>query len=320
MTDPIVTPLQLNTAFSTEMPNLQIAWDSTSLGLLKECPRKYQLSIIEQWTAKQPSPNLLFGAEYHKAIEIYDHEKVKGRSHDEACREALRHCLVSTWDPELNRPWSSDHPTKNRFTLARSVIWYLEQFRDDPIETIVLANGKPAVELSFRFETQYKAPDGQPYLLAGHLDRLGRFQNQTWIVDRKTTNSTISPDYFARYSPDNQVSLYALSSKIVYNQPVAGLILDAAQIAVSFSRFQRGFVFRTNDQLEEWYHDLFYWFSQAAWYAHSNHWPMNEKSCSNFGGCVFREICAKSPSTRDKWLQASFARQMWDPLKVRGGE
>ena len=32
---------QKNSSFSTEIPNLQLAWDSTSLGLLKECPRKY---------------------------------------------------------------------------------------------------------------------------------------------------------------------------------------------------------------------------------------------------------------------------------------
>jgi hypothetical protein len=36
-------------AFSPSIPGLQFAFDSVSLGLLKECPRKYQYTILEGW-------------------------------------------------------------------------------------------------------------------------------------------------------------------------------------------------------------------------------------------------------------------------------
>ena len=47
-------------------------------------------------------------------------------------------------------PMEFEDTIKTRFTLLRSVVWYLEQFENDPCETVILADGRPAVELSFR--------------------------------------------------------------------------------------------------------------------------------------------------------------------------
>ena len=306
----------MNSSFSTEIPNLQIAWDSTSLGSLKTCPRYYQLAIVEGWQPRRLSVHLIFGLHYHAALERYDHSKFAGASHEEATLVATRYALEATW--ENNRPWISDDPYKNRFTLVRSIVWYLDQFADDSIETIRLANGKPAVELSFRFETDYFAPDGQTYMLCGHLDRLGEFNGKKYVVDRKTSKSAISSDFFDKFNPDNQMTLYTLAANIVYSMPVEGVIIDGAQVAVGFSRFQRGLVTRHKSQLDEWYGELSYWFGAAEHFARLGHWPQNDKACGNYGGCQFRNICSKSPSVREEWLSASFTKRVWDPLLVRG--
>ena len=42
--------------------------------------------------------------------------------------------------------WDTDHKYKNTFTLIRSVIRYLDQYEHDPAKTVMLSNGKPAVE------------------------------------------------------------------------------------------------------------------------------------------------------------------------------
>src|SRR5204862_513337 len=62
-------------AFSPEVPGLQFAFESVSHGLLKECPRKYQYTILEGWIPALESVHLTFGLHYHKAIEIYDHKR-----------------------------------------------------------------------------------------------------------------------------------------------------------------------------------------------------------------------------------------------------
>lgn len=310
-----------NSSFHPEVPNLQQAWDSTSLSTLKECPRKYQYTMILGRQPRDESVHLTFGSHYHKALEIYDHERSKGTSHDDAQLEAVRYCLEATvvrlpsggW-----RPWFSDEPTKNRFTLLRTVVWYLEQFADDSLTTIQLANGKPAVELSFRYESSIPMPDGAHFWICGHIDRLVELDGSLYVLDRKTSKQTISTDTFSKFTPDNQMSLYDFSSNVVWSVPVKGIILDAAQVAVTFSRFRRGFLHRTEGQREEWYRDTAYWLQQAAFFAEQNYWPMNDKSCGNYGGCPFRPICAKGPEVRAKFLPAMTKARSWDPLQVRG--
>lgn len=268
-----------NSSFSQSIPKLQIGWDSTSIGLLKECPKKYYYMMIEGWVPRMESVHLTFGLLYHGALERYDHAKTNGATHHEAQCLALRYCLEETWNRELNRPWTSDDTNKNRFTLVRTVMWYLEQFANDTIETIQLASGKPAVELSFRMEFDFHAPDGQPYVGCGHIDRLGLFQGDVYILDRKTSKHTINMDWFKKFTPDNQFSMYMMATKVVYRVPAKGLIVDAAQVAVNFSKFERQPVVRSTDTLEEWYRHLRRFIRQNEEYVAEDDWPMNDKSC-----------------------------------------
>jgi hypothetical protein len=306
-----------NSSFSAILPNFQLAWDSTSSGAFLECPRKYYYSLIIGKEPRGASTHLVFGQHYHKAHELFHHARAAGADFDEALATAVRYCLEATWDADLQRGWLSDLPQKNRLTLVRSIIWYYEHFRDDPIETIVLANGKPAVELSFRVEIG-EAPTGESLYMCGHIDRLGLFQEQPYVCDYKTTTSALSADYFTRYSPDHQFSLYDFASDIVYKIPTKGVIVDAAQIGVTFSRFQRGFVHRTPEHREEWFRDFTLLISEAYNYAEENYWPMNRKSCGLYNGCPFRSVCAKSPTVRESWLESGFSNRQWDPLKIRG--
>lgn len=307
-----------NTSFSPHTPGLQIAWDSTSMGALKECPRKYEYSIMQGFVPRQTSVHLIFGLHYHAALEWYDHKRSAGMSHAEALREATRRALVISWDKEKNRPWTSDDKYKNRFTLVRSIVWYLDQFANDALKTVQLANGKPAVELSFRLELEVSSPSGEPYLVCGHLDRLVEHGERIMVLDRKTTKSTVTPEFFDQFSPHNQFSTYAFASRVIYNTPAQGIIVDAAQVAVGFTRFQRGIVSRTEEQLNDWMGDFVFWLRLAEEFAHTGYWPQNDKSCGNYGGCPYRSVCAKGPSTRQMWLKADFEQRTWNPLIARG--
>jgi len=318
--------------------NIQFAWDSTSLGWLKVCPRLYQYSMIEQWRSRATSVHLEFGLWYHAALEYYDRCRSEGDSHELAVHDTVYKCLLWTWVREEGetaggKPWESQHNLKTRETLVRTVIWYLEQFAEDTCETVMLASGKPAVELSFRMEldwgpeagnytdppTVYKGEtfQGQPYVLSGHLDRVVSFQGAFYVMDRKTSSTTIGSYYFDQYNPDNQMSLYSMAARVIYNTPVRGVIIDAAQIAVGFSRFSRGFTFRTEAQTEEWLENTRDWLRLAESYATNNFFPMNDKSCHQYGGCVFRKVCSKSPEVRQKFLESDFVKKQWNPLEAR---
>lgn len=308
--------------------HIQFAWDSTSLGWLKTCPRLYQYSMIDGWRQHGGSVHLDFGSWYHSALEAYDRIRSAGGEHEDALREVVAWLMRVTWAD--SKPWDSGHNLKTRETLVRSVIWYLEQFGpNDTCETVQLANGKPAVELSFRLEMDWgpktknteDAPDRndaqQPYVISGHLDRVVSFQGNYYVMDRKTSSTTIGSYYFDQYDPDNQMSLYSMAARVIYKTPVRGVIIDAAQIAVGFSRFTRGFTFRTEAQIEEWLEETKAWLRLAEGFATAGHWPMNDKSCHQYGGCVFRKVCSKSPEVRHKFLESGFEKRQWNPLEPR---
>lgn len=297
---------------------IQFAWDSTSLGWLKECPRKYQYSMIEGWRSKGESVHLKFGQLYHKALEDFDkYQAADHLSHDEALARVVREAMIATWNTETATPWESDHSNKTRETLIRSIIWYLDHFKDDPAETVILANGKPAVELSFRLELDFGPIVDQPFVICGHLDRVCNYSGGAYVMDRKTSTATLSSSYFDQYDPDNQMSLYTFAAQVIYQTPVKGVIIDAVQIAVGFSRFSRGFTYRTEAQINEWLNDTRHWFRLAEQYATDGYWPMNDKSCHKYGGCPFRHICQKSPEVRQRFLESDFIKHPWNPLESR---
>lgn len=306
-----------NSAFLSSDPYFQFAWDSVSLGDLKDCQFKYFLSIVCGWNSNVPKPALVFGILYHQAGELWDKLLAEGVSKPDALYQVV-HCTALRAKNELPE---GDHRRTTQ-TLTRSIIWYLDQFHDDSAKTVILANGKPAVELSFSFEFD-RLSDGTPIYLSGHIDRLVEFSGSLWFLDRKTTGSQLNERYFAQFTPDNQMSLYSLASKIILERPAAGGIIDAVQLAVNFARFKRAFIYRTAEQLDEWIEDTKFWIGLARQCATERHWPMNEKSCSKFasdsnpGGCPYRSVCAKSPSVREIFLRSDFTRRVWDPLEER---
>lgn len=306
---------------------VQFAWDSTSLGAFKKCPRYYQLKILEGWSRSEDSIHLRWGQELHSALEDYQRSIALEIKHDDAVHDTIRALLerIEDWDP---MPQTKSEEVKTKAALLRTVVWYLEHYRDDSAETFVLDNGKPAVELSFNFELQYGPGQDEewaqghkevrPYLLCGHLDRIVRYSGDLYVMDHKTTSTTPGPFYWQQWEPNNQMSLYTLASQVILGSPIRGVILDVLQIGPDFSRFTRGFTYRTPDQLEEWLDGTKRWLQSAENCATESFWPMNDTACDKFGGCEFREICSRSPQVRERFLQSNFERkEPWNPLKPR---
>jgi len=308
---------------SFDADGVQFAWDSTSLKLAETCLRKYQLKMIFGWQPERKSVHLLFGGWYATALESYYKYTADGMSQDEALIEVVSEALVETWEFELDEagepisdtgsPWQSDHNTKTRENLIRTIVWYIDQFgEDDSCQTVILSNGQPAVEHSFRLE----ADNG--IILCGHLDRLVEYGKHEYIQDQKTTQSTITSRYFDGYNPDSQMSMYTFAGKSIFGLPIKGVMIDAAQIAVGFTRFERGFTFRTDDQLNEWYDHSMYHIERAREATRNNEFPLNPSSCSQYGGCEFRHICSKAPSVREQFLKGDFVKgKRWDPMEPR---
>lgn len=321
-------------SFSEKIPTLQLAWDSTSLGEFKLCKRRYYYNIIRGFTPliSKENVHLRFGGEYAAAHEHYNHMRSDGASHEEAIHGTVKFALISTWDTKLDRPWISDDPNKNRETLIRSLIDYFDKYgENDPIQTVILANGEAAVELSFRVELDRGSETtGEPFLLCGHFDKLGIFLDYIWVVDQKTTKYTLNDGYFAQYSPHNQVSTYSYAGKVVAPEPVRGVIIDAAQILVNTTDFARREIHRSETQLDEWRKSLDLTLTEAEYCAVNDDYPQNDMACGGVYedpitgdiryGCPFRPVCGARPEIRETLLKLHYTTRdpMWDPLRPRG--
>lgn len=343
----------MNTSFAD---GVQFAWDATSISLAETCLKKYQYVMIDGWRAPAKSVHLLFGGWYASAMEMYHKLLAGGTEREAALLEVVKWVMIETWehpkcaacggkgwidtteeaqksmkwaghvdwarqDPcqncgglgilEGGQPWDGMHNFKTRANLVRTIVWYIDHFADDPMETVILSNGKPAVELSFSI------PLDNGLILTGHLDRVARYSGDLYINDQKTTGATLSPYYFKQFKPDTQMTTYTFAGKIVLDEPVRGVVIDAAQIAVGFSRFERDFIQFTESELKEWYDEAMYHIEAAREATRKGFFPRNRASCNNYGGCEFRDICALAPSQRQTFLKSNFDKGQWDPLERR---
>lgn len=303
---------------------VQHAFDATSLDAADKCLRYYDLSIRQGWQHPEGSVHFWFGGIYAKALETFHKLQASGSDREDAIRSVVRLALIESWDHDLDpsgaripatgQARSYNHNLKNRETLIRTIVWYFEEFKDEAYSTYIRQDGTPAVEASFQL------PVDNGITLCGHIDRVAvDEQGNPYVHDQKTTGTTLSPYFFKGYKPSVQFSLYTFAGKIVYNIPVKGVIVDAAQVAVGFSRFGRAPVLFTEGELNEWYDETLTLAATIQAASRANHFPKRPASCGNYGGCTFREICSRPPEVRENFLRADFVqrKEPWDPIKPR---
>lgn len=312
----------MTTRKSFRADGTQFAWDATSISAAEKCPRYYQLSILEGWRPHETSVHLKFGQVYASALETYYKLRAEGTDHEQALIFIIRQAMIDTWSydldpdgqpiPDSGAPWQSMHSTKTRETLIRTIVWYFEHFADDPCETVTLPDGTAAVEYSFAL------PVESDLVFCGHIDRLVNYSGGVYVMDQKTTGTTITPKFFADFTPDIQMSMYSWAGSIIFQIPISGVIIDGAQIAAGFSRFERGFAHRSRGLLEEFYESSIETIRRTTDYTLREFFPMNRTACGNYGGCAFRRVCSRSPDVRDNFLRADFYQApLWDPIERR---
>lgn len=304
---------------SFQTPFHQTIWDSTSIKLLYECPQKYYLTMIEGWTTTEQSVHLAFGAAVHSAIEAYEYAKVDGQDPMMAMLDSLEASAQTLpKDPQ---------GYKTLPNLFRTMIWYQEQFKDDLFQTVILANGEPAVEVSF------KLPLDETYTLSGHLDKIVSLDDEWYIMDHKTSKASLGNYFFSKFANDIQFTVYAIAGHGLFPGKIKGIEINGMAVQKTQSVFARAQTRRDQSVLGEFLtefsgklrNELAPYAKEAERRAGLNldpaaAFPHNWTSCDKFGGCPFADICKLAPDQRSRWLEGSFTRrqELWDPAVSRG--
>lgn len=210
------------------------------------------------------------------------------------------------------------HSSKNRQTLVRLLIWYVEEQPErleDGLHPIRFPDGTPAVELTLQVSLDRKTPSGEPYTLNGHLDYFGRFGEEVFPVDNKSTTKTLDKAFFGGYNPSLQLDNYDLMVSILYPGMAEGVAVDAAQTMVSGARFARRLFYKTESQREEQLRTVHEIIDHMEVAAETGNYHMNKRNCWL---CPFKDVCSKPPEGRERALEAQFTKgELWNPLRSR---
>jgi hypothetical protein len=315
--------------------SVQYAWDSVSLTSILACPRRYKYQIVDGLVSRSPNfaIALVFGILLHKGLEFYELAKADGADHDAALHTMVSRVLalpatatlptdedVEEMKEEAKAAADEDDgitlrnsKVRTRYYLIRALVWYVEHYKDDPLQTLCLPSGKPAVEVSFRLPIEM--PEfNHPLLLCGHIDRVVDYNGSLYVTDYKSTKS-ISRQFFASYLLSHQLTGYTIAGSSLFEQPVRGAIVDGIALQVGGVKLGRAPSQRTPGQVGEYFQTLALAQRLAHSFAETGYYPMNTASCYF---CEFKEICAQPPEYRDKYLNLHFERRRgWNPLENR---
>lgn len=327
---------KINSAFSAEVPGLQVSWDSTSAKAFYTCPYYYYLKIIQGLDLPSKAVDLTFGIAWHSAQERYRKLVASGSPHSEALFWTIAYTYWTQISSSHEECVPEGKPGKTSHTLIRALVAYFDTFgENDKLQTLILPSGKPAVELSFRFPLD---PSGKlPFEWSGHIDQLATLGSQLdlskvdpssldphetaiYSPDYKTTTWQLNATYWSQWDPDIQMLGYRMAQDIILPNATAakGIVIDAASITVTGQNFGRNFIKVSQPRLDEFYADLLFNLDQARQMAQAKTWPMRPTSCRRYGrDCEFRQICVLSPALRPAFLESGFVRRVWNPTTER---
>ena len=311
---------------------LQYAWDSVSITSFLACKRRYKYLVIDGLVPKAPgyAIALEFGILFHSALEFYHRCVASGKDHDFAVEATVANTvadpayaglpsveeiqqLTEDADEDDDGITLRNSKIRTRYHLIRAVVWYLEHYRNDPMQTLIMESGRPAVELSFRIPLDIEIA-GQPILLCGHIDRVVDHSGGLWVSDYKTTKG-LSRQFFDAFELSHQMTGYNIAGGVILSQPVRGVWIDGIALLMGGAKFGRAPTRRTKGQIKEYFDMLSDVVEQAERAFDTEHYPMNTSSCYF---CDFKALCKQPPEYRDRYINAHYERKPgWNPLKNR---
>ncbi len=221
---------------------------------------------------------------------------------------------IKTWDQ-----WLPDNPVKDRYQLARLIVWYAEEVKEgnlQPLSWQEIENGPHRALVEVPWTLPLFVDGGKTYYLCGWFDAiksLGGVAAEAFITDYKTTKHTLGPSFFKPFAPDIQINIYDLAGASLLRDalPYRGVAVEGIQTLQGGVRFAFQTFHKTDEQRRELVKELTTWLKQAIEYARAGYWPQNRASCYL---CQFKEVCSAPRADHPNLLAQKFHRTRWNPL------
>jgi len=224
------------------------------------------------------------------------------------CRMPLKDNTTLTTSLEW---WSPEENNYKLHQVVRTVIWGADTMEAGNIKPVEAMNADPEAE-GEEFLVEFpRTFGGQQYYLRGYFDGVAEIPPypSRYVRERKTTTKTISGQgYRSHFSPNTQIELYSWAAPIWakikgFEGDFVGVLLDAFQAAVGFTRTARFTLNPSDDVKGEFVLDMDYYLYQAELFADADCWPKNRSSCFL---CQFKKVCSAPKSARPGLLAKEF--------------
>ena len=167
---------------------------------------------------------------------------------------------------------------------------------------------------------------------SGHIDRVVHFKDEVFVTDYKSSKYQLTLDWVRGFDMSTQFEGYYSAAHILASQPnsvfpspPAGVLVDALQLGVNFTRFARFPLRYSASVADDFLSNLEALVRiKAETSARLELWPREaESECNAYrradgsGGCEFRPVCLAPPAARERELQQRFVKSVWDPSVAR---
>ena len=323
--------------------------DSSKIGTLMKCPRKFFFNYVCGWQPESSSVHLVAGSGIHKAIECIAQNESTSMSDEELVEESYEHFL-DEWRKYFSPQEDRYYKAKGPANIHRMLEKYVEQHRVPNwyLEDIEI----PGLALI-----------GEDRPIIGRLDMIVRLKENDLlaVVDHKTTGR-MSTTYRAGWDLSHQMGTYLHMLYQLYEpNEIYGAIINVIvlrhepapqkkflpsgapdlyktgpkkdqQKIKTFSgtgiEFEQIKLAKSNDDMKIWYNMMNYWYSNLETeflmlteQSPSNDimtaFPMNTTACTDYNTiCPYHDICSNCTNPLQMVKEkppVGFVKQFWDP-------
>jgi hypothetical protein len=293
-------------------PDFPHVLDSTIIAAFRSCPERARMEFVEHWKPRAPSVHLVAGAAYAAGLEAARRAfYVEGQSKPDAeaiGAQALFHSYGDFQCP-------ADSAKSVERTLG-ALEFYFSQYPLDKDNAIplTLPSGAKAIEFSFAEPLDISHPQtGDPLLYCGRADSIMTFAGGTYIEDDKTT-SQLGASWPRQWDLRSQFTGYCWGARKA-GIKVDGVLVRGVSILKTKYDTLQAITYRPEWQIDRWYKQLHRDVERMIYSWQTGVWDFSlDHACTEYGGCIFRQICMSPPEGADTWLNAGFERRKWDPI------
>lgn len=314
----------------SDWDDLAPIYDGSTLQLVADCPRKFQLRGHEGLTSPETPRKMAAGSAIHAALDYYYAHKERTPDLEEKAIQLFRQSWRESGAPETPIEKKTKHVTEDHLvqvlenyfdTWERNRIdVYSPLFHVTPDE-LDMSNVRAArfrltpdghvifgeSSLVMTFEV-----NGEELQLAGKPDLPVRDQQgKVYVMDHKTTSSYLSDWYFQKYDVSNKLRGYMAMMESLLDIEVDDAVVNGIYVGKyatnpdsSATKFQRYECEFQAGHVEEALRNQLHWQKTIEFYEEQGYWP---QGCG-FGGCAFPDICNAKPADRGKKMADNYER------------